>query len=122
MKVTQKASFLIGLGFILTGLLAKSFYRDYIGSHGIDDFGLANTLPSFFYVIGFSQLLMISSFRYPSLFILVVTLGSVIFEIKQYYGSGTLDTGDIIASLAGGLVSWFMLLYVRKRFKNQDDW
>ncbi len=121
MEVKQKASFLIGLVFIILGLLAKSFYRDYIISKGIDDFGLADALPSFLYVIGFSQLLMISSFRYPAIVIMVVSLGSVIFEFKQYYRSGMLDTGDVIASVAGGLVSWFILVYVRKKYKNEEE-
>ena len=118
METKQKASFLIGLVFVIIGLLAKSVYRNYINSHGIDDFGLAGFLPSFLYVIGFSQLLQISSFRYPSLWILVVSLGSVVFELKQYYSSGTLDISDIIASLAGGAISYLILVYVRKRFKN----
>jgi len=121
MEVKQKASFLIGLIFVILGLLAKSFYRDYIISQGIDDFGLADVLPGFLYVIGFSQLLMISSLRYPAIVIMVVSLGSVIFEFKQYYRSGTLDVGDIIASVAGGLVSWFILIYVAKKFKNQEN-
>jgi hypothetical protein len=120
MEVKQKASFLIGLVFVIIGLLAKSVYRNYICSHGIDDFGLADSLPSFLYVIGFSQLLQISTFRFPALWIPVVTLGSVIYEFKQYYTSGTLDFSDIIASLAGGVVSYLILVYVGKRFKNQE--
>lgn len=120
MEVKQKASFLIGLVFVIIGLVAKSYYRSYIISHGIDDFGLADSLPSFLFVIGFSQILQISSFRFPALFILVVSLGSVIYEFKQYYSSGTLDVNDIIASLAGGLISYIILLYVAKRFKNQE--
>lgn len=120
MTVKQKASFLIGLVFVIIGLVFKSYYRNYIVSHGIDDFGLANSLPSFLYVIGFSQLLQISSFRYPALVILIVSLGSVIYEFKQYYSSGTLDISDIVASLAGGLISYFILIYVEKRFINKE--
>lgn len=118
MEVKQKASFLIGLVFVIIGLLAKSYYRNYIISHGIDDFGLANSLPSFLYVIGFSQLLQISSFRFPALVVLIVSLGSVIYEFRQYFSSGTLDMGDIIASLIGGLVSYIILVYVAKKFRN----
>ena len=120
MEVKQKASFLIGLVFVIIGLVAKSFYRDYIISHGIDDFGLSGSLPSFLYVIGFSQILQISSFRFPALWILAVSLGSVIYEFRQYYSSGTLDINDIIASLAGGLISYIILVCVGKRFRNQE--
>jgi len=116
----HRASFLIGLVFVIIGLLAKSVYRNYVNSNGIDDFGLAGSLPSFLYVIGFSQLLMIRPVRYPGLIISVVTLGSVIYEFKQFHESGKLDTNDIIASLAGGAISLFILYLVLKKFQNQE--
>lgn len=116
----HKVSFLIGLGFVIIGFLAKIFYRDYINRHGIDDFGLAGSLPSFLYVIGFSQLLMIRPIKYPALIILVVTLGSVIYEFKQFYGSGLLDTNDIVASFAGGAISFFIHYLIVKRFQNKE--
>lgn len=113
----HKASFLIGIAFVIFGLLAKSYYRNYINSMGIDDFSLADSLPSFFYVTGFSQLLMIRPVKYPPLVILVVTAGSIIFEFKQYRSSGTLDVNDIIASILGGAISLLILYFVEKRFK-----
>ena len=116
----HKVSFLIGLGFVIIGFLAKTFYRDYINSNSIDDFGLAGSLPSFLYVIGFSQILQIRPIKYPSLVILVVTLGSIIYEFKQSYRSGTLDINDIIASILGGVISYWILVLIEKRFKNQD--
>lgn len=114
----HKASFLIGLGFVIIGFLAKVFYREYISSHGIDDFGLAGSLPSFLYVIGFSQLLQIRPIKYSVLVILVVTLGSVIYEFKQYRSSGNLDVNDIVASILGGVISYLILTLVERRFKN----
>jgi len=117
----HKASFLIGIVVVVIGFLAKVFYRDYITSHGIDDFGLAGSLPSFLYVIGFSQLLQIRPIKYPSLVILVVTIGSIIYEFKQQSSnSGVLDINDIIASILGGVISYALLLIIEKRFKNKD--
>lgn len=116
----NKASFLIGLVFVVIGFLAKVFYRDYIISHGIDDFGLAGSLASFLYVIGFSQILQIRPIKYPALAMLVVTLGSVIYEFKQFRSSGNLDINDIIASILGGVISYVFLLIIEKRFKNKD--
>jgi hypothetical protein len=118
MENKHRASFLIGLVFVVIGFLSKSIYRDYINSNGIYDFGLAGSLPSFLYVIGFSQLLMIRPIKYPAFTILVVTLGSVIYEFKQFYKSGTLDTNDIVASVAGGVISFFILFLVAKKFQN----
>ncbi|MCX6239519.1 MAG: hypothetical protein NTY07_18540 [Bacteroidia bacterium] len=116
----HKASFLIGLGFVIIGFLTKVIYREYINSHGIDDFGLAGSLPSFLYVIGFSQIFQIRPIKYPVLVILVVTLGSVIYEFKQFRSSGNLDVNDIVASILGGTISYVILILVEKRFKNQD--
>ena len=117
----HKASFLIGILFVVIGFLVKVFYRDYINSHGIEDFGLAGSLPSFFYVIGFSQLLQIRPIKYPWLVIVVVTVGSIIYEFKQQSSNlAGLDTNDIIASIAGGAISLLILYIVGKRFKTVE--
>jgi hypothetical protein len=114
----HKASFLLGVVIVVIGYIAKVFYRDYIISHGIDDFGLAGSLPSFLYVIGFSQILQIRPIKYPVLVVLVVTFGSVVYEFKQSYLSGNLDINDIIASVIGGVISYLILLIIEKKFKN----
>lgn len=116
----HKAAFLIGIVFVVIGFLAKVFYRDFIISHGFDDFGLAGSLPSFLYVIGFSQILQIRPIKYPALVILIVTLGSVIYEFKQFRSSGNLDVNDIIASILGGIISYLILVIIEKRFKNKN--
>ena len=120
MEEKHKASFLIGLLFVIIGFVAKTFYREYIVSHGIDDFGLAGSLPSFFYVIGFSQILLIRPIKYPSLVIIVVTFGSIIYEFKQSNRSGILDINDIVASIIGCLASMLILYLVVKKFKSEE--
>ena len=118
----HKASFLIGILFVVIGFLVKVFYRDYINSHGIEDFGLAGSLPSFFYVIGFSQLLQIRPIKYPWLVIVVVTAGSIIYEFKQQSSNlAGLDTNDIIASIAGGAISLLILYIIAKKFKTKEN-
>ena len=72
----------IGLIFVCIGFMAKVFYREYIYSHHINDFGMADWLPSFFYVIGFSYLLMVSQVIAPLLITVIVTIASILFEIK----------------------------------------
>jgi len=116
----HKASFLIGILFIVIGFLAKAFYREYINRNGIDDFGLAGSLPSFLYVIGFSQLLQIRPIRYPALVILVVTIGSILYEYKQSLTTGIMDVNDIVASIAGGAVSLLILYLVGKKYKSLE--
>jgi len=116
----HKASFLIGILFIVIGFMAKAFYREYINRNGIDDFGLAGSLPSFLYVIGFSQLLQIRPIRYPALVILVVTIGSILYEYKQSLTTGIMDVNDIVASIAGGAVSLMILYLVGKKYKSLE--
>jgi hypothetical protein len=120
MEDKHRTSFLIGFLFVIMGLLAKSIYRDFINSHGIADFGLAGSLPSLLYVIGFSQLLMIRPVKYPALIILVVSAGSVIYEYKQYLDSHLLDVNDIIASVIGGIISLILLMQVEKWYRNRE--
>ena len=100
---------LLGFIFFFLGFLAKGFYREYVNLNKIDDLGIAGFLPSYFYVIAFALLLQMNPFRYPILIIIIVTLASVLFEIKQYFGADVLDYGDIIASIAGGLSALFIL-------------
>ena len=116
----HKASFLIGLAFLLIGFVVKVFYLRHIDSIGLKDFGLAGSLPSFLGVIGFSQLLQIRPIKYPSLVMIVVTAGSIIYEYKKSFQSGTLEVNNIVASIVGGAVSLLILYIVTEHFKNKD--
>lgn len=116
----HKASFLIGLAFLLIGFVVKVFYLRHIDSIGLNEFGLAGSLPSFLGVIGFSQLLQIRPIKYPSLVMIVVTAGSIIYEYKKSFESGTLNVNNIVASIVGGAVSLLILYVVAEHFKNKD--
>lgn len=94
----------IGFIAVILGFIAKSFYRPYAYQHQLNDFGLADSAPSFFYVIGFSQLMLIKNNRYPGLVILIITVGSVLYELFQSKGQLP-DSTDILASCFGGVVS-----------------
>ncbi len=107
---------LIGLTATIIGFAAKIFYRNYIFTNSIEDFGLADALPSLFYVIGFSQLLLIKPPVKPGVLITMVALASSLFEIRQYYTYGIADYFDIIASVTGGLISFFIWRYVERKF------
>ena len=95
----------LGIVNVIIGFIAKAFYRPYAYNSGFEDFGLADALPSFFYVIGLSLLLLLSDVKYPWLVIILVTLGSVGYEFMQSLTTGTIDSRDLVASFAGGLIS-----------------
>jgi len=101
---------LIGLGATIAGFIGKAFYRDYINANKIKDFGLAEFLPSYFYVLGFSLLLLIRPTKLPKVVIVAVTSASVCYEIMQYISSGKIDFADIFASIAGGITALLIIL------------
>jgi len=105
---------LIGLLAVVIGFISKAFYREYINVNEINDFGIAGFLPSYWYVLGFSLLLLIRPTRFPTLIISIVTLASMLFELKQYMSSGILDIKDILASLGGGITAILVLKIIRK--------
>ncbi len=70
---------------------------------------MAGFLPSYFYVIGLSLLLLIRPTQYPKIIIGIVTAASILFELKQWNTSGNFDLPDMLASIAGGLTSVLIL-------------
>jgi len=106
----------IGLIATVLGFLGKAFYRDYIHSNAINDWGIEGFLPSYFYVAGFSLLLLIKPAKYPVVIISMVTLASVLFEFRQYFSTGFFDLKDVLASIAGGVTAFIILKAVERKY------
>ena len=105
----------VGLAIVVLGFSAKSFYRDHILSNEINDFGIQGFSPSYFYVIGFSLLLMMNKGISAKYIVLIVTLASVSYELFQYFRHYILDVPDILASFAGGITSIIILqIFIKK--------
>jgi len=115
MTRANRVYFIVGLIFTLIGFLAKSFYREHIITNGIHDYGLADLLPSYLYVIGFPLMLLIKPNKFPFLVVSIVCFASVLFEIMQYASSGLFDTKDAIASVMGGLTSALIYTIIERR-------
>lgn len=107
---------IVGFISVVFGFIAKGFYRPYVSTNEINDFGFADCVPSLFYVIGFSLLLLMKPNKYGWLVIVVVTLGSLAYEGMQS-SNRSLDINDIIASLIGGIVSILIWLTIERKFK-----
>lgn len=105
---------IIGLLAVILGFLSKTIYRDYINLNKINDYGVAGSLPSYFYVVGFTLLLLIKPTKYPKVLLLIVALGSVLYELMQWGSTGKLDVKDILASIGGGLTVLVLLKLVKK--------
>lgn len=106
---------LIGLLFTIAGFLGKSVYRDFVYSNHVNDYGFAGFLPSYFYVVGFSFLLLIRPTQFPKSIIAIVTIFSLLFEVKQWISSQVFDFYDCIASLIGGITALLVLKFIRKQ-------
>ncbi|MGB5664374.1 hypothetical protein, partial [Eudoraea sp.] len=96
MKQENKIFGIIGFLAVLMGFLSKVIYRDFINLNEINDYGIAGFLPSYFYVLGFSLLLLIRPTKHSKKIVLIVTIASILFELKQWSTSGKLDLKDII--------------------------
>lgn len=76
----QQQYFLIGLVFVILGFLGKIIYRPFIYANNIPDLGIADSLPGFFYVIGFAFMLSIIQIKKTDIIIAIVTLASIVYE------------------------------------------
>ena len=105
---------LIGLLAVVIGFFSKTIYRDFVNLNGIDDYGIAGFLPSYFYVLGFALLMLFRPTKHTKLIVLIVTLSSILFELKQWNSTGKFDLNDILASIAGGITAILILIFIEK--------
>jgi hypothetical protein len=107
------------ISFVL-GLLSKLVYRDFIYLNNISDFGLADSLPSFFAVLGISfATLSFYQFKFAkiSYSIFVMSAFSMIaYEFSQNFENGVFDVNDIIASIIGSIFAFGLYKMLTKIF------
>ncbi|MEI6140663.1 MAG: hypothetical protein WCP85_15445 [Mariniphaga sp.] len=120
MESKNRTSLLIGIVFLIMSFLANSIYHNHLNNNGPDLFRFTGSLSCLFYVIGFSLVFLIKTFSYPSIVIVVVSLISIINEIKQFQASGILDVNNIVASLIGGVIAFLIWKAIEKRSTNQE--
>jgi len=107
------------LSFVL-GLLSKLVYRKYIYLHHLNDFGLADSLPSFFAVLGISfATLSFYQFKHAKIsysIFAMSALSMIAYEISQKVEFGVFDLNDIVASLMGGVFALAVYRVLNKIF------
>jgi len=119
MSIKSRIFGVIGLISTIIGFSGKAFYRDFINANGIYDYGIAGFLPSYFYVLGFSLLLLIRPAKHPIVDVVIVTIASIFYEIKQYFSSGLLDLPDIVASIGGGLTAILIIILIERKYSSE---
>ena len=102
--------------FVLTEL-GRFVYRPYVYRSGLDDFGIADTMGNSLGVVTqiFCLLaVMHSNWRQGIRVIAFATCGYIAYEFMQLVlPRGTFDMKDVIATLAGGVVSLGILSLAR---------
>ena len=121
MSAKQKLYLKIVIIIPLIGLFLTAFYRPYIYSHNINDFGFADVIGSLVSVIGFCTLIWYYK-DYPNktknLHIIIATfIYSIVWEAFGYFNIyGTFDKKDVIASIISGFITFLIKKLVETKF------
>lgn len=112
----MKKVYLLLIMNIVISILFVNIYRTYIFVNQIFDFHIADSLLNLIAVIVFSNIIFIVDKKdlYKNKLTECVTiispvLGLLIYEFSQnYLNIGTFDTYDIIFTLIGGIIAYFI--------------
>ncbi len=109
--------------FIITEI-GRKIYRPFIYSNEIFDYWIADTIGNFtgtiaiifFDLAGFNP-----KHKQGRIFLLIITLGLIVYELLQYFSPRSiLDWRDIIATIIAGLISWGMYELLFKKLKKKE--
>ena len=110
------------LFFFLTEI-GRNIYRPFIYSNNIDDYGIADSIGNsggIIVQIFFSLALLNSPRKKVYNVIGFIVIGYILYEILQpYLPRGVFDWKDIYGTLIGGVISLFVILFVKKVVKNK---
>lgn len=112
------------LMFVVTEA-GRKIYRPYIYSNDIFDFWIADTIGNFtgtMAIIFFDIAIINAKFWQGRVFLMIITLGLIVYELIQYIlpGTNTCDWRDIIATLLAGLISWGIYELIHKKFPEEE--
>ncbi|MFK5890254.1 MAG: hypothetical protein QM486_05940 [Flavobacteriaceae bacterium] len=122
MSDKQKLYLKIGIIIPVIGLLLTAFYRPYIYSHDINDFGFAAVIGSLVSVIGFCCFVWgfksFSNKEMNAQIILAIFIFSFLWEFFGYLGIyGVFDWKDVVAGILSGLFTFFIKQLVERKFR-----
>jgi len=110
------------LFFFLTEM-GRNIYRPYIYTNNIDDYGVADSIGNSGGIIVqiFFMLAILNSPRKKVFRVIgFIVIGYILYEILQpYLPRGVFDWKDIYGTLIGGVISLFILFFVKKMVENK---
>jgi hypothetical protein len=113
----------IAVFFFFLTEIGRNIYRPYIYSNNINDYGIADSIGNSGGIIVqlfFMLAILNSQGKKVWRVIGFIVIGYILYEILQpYLPRGVFDWKDIYGTLIGGLISLFILLFVKKTIKNK---
>jgi len=92
---------IIGLAAAFLGFASKLVYRPWVLENRVEDYGMAGSAPSFFYVMGACLLIAAFSQKHPTKNMVYAAAGATVYELEQYYTSMVFDFNDMLATGIG---------------------
>jgi hypothetical protein len=110
------------LFFFLTEI-GRNIYRPFIYSNNINDYGIADSIGnSGGIIVQIFFMLAILNSQKKKVFRVIgfIVIGYILYEILQpYLPRGVFDWKDIYGTLIGGVISLFMLIFIKMIIKNK---
>ena len=114
------AFFLIFVFMFFLTEIGRKIYRPYIYSNDIFDYWIADTIGNLtgtIAIVFFDFALVNPKHRQGRIFLIIITLGLIVYELLQYFSPRSiLDWRDIIATLIAGLISWDIFEFIYKKY------
>lgn len=115
--------FVIAVLFFFLTEIGRNIYRPYIYSNNIDDYGIADSIGNSLGIIVqiFFTLAILNSPRKKVFRVIgFIVIGYILYEILQpYLPRGVFDWKDIYGTLIGGVISLFILIFIKMIIKNK---
>jgi hypothetical protein len=115
--------FVIAILFFFLTEIGRNIYRPFIYANNIDDYGIADSIGNSGGIIVqiFFMLAILNSPREKVLRVIgFVVIGYILYEILQpYLPRGVFDWKDVYGTLIGGVISLFLLFFIKKLVKNK---
>lgn len=115
--------FVIAILFFFLTEIGRNIYRPFIYANNIDDYGIADSIGNSGGIIVqiFFMLAILNSPRKKVLRVIgFVVIGYILYEILQpYLPRGVFDWKDVYGTLIGGVISLFLLFFIKKLVKNK---
>jgi len=98
----------IGIIFGVLGIVSKLLYRPLILNNDINDIGINEFAPSFFYTAGLCLIAGSFSQKKPQITMIFIALGSTAYELEQIFTNYYFDIKDLVVIMIALLISLFI--------------